>query len=499
MCRKIFNAVILTIFSLLVLIPVFATEYHDVTKDKWYYNDIMLATHEGVLVCKDQNTFEPDSYLKICEAITAVAKLHAKMKDATIQTFENELWYKPYVDYALANNIIRQGQFNNYEHNITRLDFAVLCYNITTVKQGDIKNHIENIPDLDKNAAGYTEVEALYNLGIIVGSDACGTFEPGRNLTRAEMCVALNRISHFERRVKTEFKTAESVRYENFKNRVTEENCTPRKIFVSCDTYTVGQEKLDKLQAAINRFGGICGFYLVTLDGKFSIGYNIDQKIASASTVKAPYTLYCVKQIESGNGTLNEMKAYQKKHTCGKSGTIKNSPYGTEFSLEYILNNTIHISDNVGYYMLQDRFGISGYNDFLDDIGCSRMKLTGSMKWGYVYPREVALIWNEIYNYSQTSDYGAKLFDLFVNAKFNFIKEAYISKYKKLDYQIAHKSGFNDNGRHDEAIVLRDDAPYFITITTKPKDDGSEVAYLKNTALILEGIMQDYIAHVKKQ
>ena len=72
-------------------------------------------------------------------------------------------------------------------------------------------------------------------------------------------------------------------------------------------------------------------------------------------------------------------------------------------------------------------------------------------------------------------------------------------KYSTLDYEIAHKSGFNKDGRHDEAIVLLNDIPYFITITTKPQENGGDRTYLKNTALTLEEIMKDYIACVTKE
>lgn len=284
----------------------------------------------------------------------------------------------------------------------------------------------------------------------------------------------------------------EEVRYADFRETVTSQSCKSNEIFVYGDEGAVSEENLEKLQKQIDKFGGKCGFYVVTLDGKFSIGYNIDLSLPAASTVKAPFSLYAVKQIESGNGTFEEMFEYQKKHYHEGSGVIQNYKYGTMFSLEEIVYHTINVSDNTGYYMLQDRFGISGYNDYLEEVGCSNMKLTGGLRWGYIVPRESALIWNEIYNYSKKSEYGAKLFDMFVNAEYNFVKNAYLTEYDSLDYEIAHKSGFYKDGRHDTAIVLLEDTPYFITIITKPDGHGRDKTYFNNTALILEDIMNEY-------
>ena len=499
MLKKMITLFILVLCCFSWTFSVLGAEYHDVAHDKWYYEDVMLAKRSGIVVGKDEYKFEPDSKLKIAEAIVTVSKVYSKISGEEIVHGVEDKWYTPYIRYAELNHLIKDGQFQDYELNITRLQYAMLCYNVVQKQDNALLNSIQKIPDMQNTDYGYQEVEALYNIGIMVGSDEYGTFNPYEELTRAQMTVALNRILYPERRVSKEFVTDEMVRYTSFKEVVVNQESVLNKIFVSCDNYVVASEKLDKLQAEINKFGGVCGFYMVTLDGKFSVGYNIDQRIPSASTVKAPFSLYSMKQIESGNGTLDEIVTYEKKHYSAGSGVIKNSQYGTKYSLEQVFHNTINISDNSGYYMLQDRFKISGYNEFLDSIGCSRMKLVGGIKWGYIYPREAALIWNEIYNYSKTSEYGQKLFDMFVNAKYNFIKDAYVSKYSTLDYEIAHKSGFNKDGRHDEAIVLLNDIPYFITITTKPQENGGDRTYLKNTALTLEEIMKDYIACVTKE
>lgn len=487
MLKKILAIVLGFVSFLFPNVPVATVEFNDVAKDSWYYNDVMLSLENGIVSGRTDNMFEPESKLEIGEAVVAVSKLHAKLNGRYLRYAEDKVWYK----YAVSNNLVDVNQFNDYSLCMTRLDFARLCYNIAC-KEHELLNHIRSIPDIDKKCTDYQKIETLYNLGIMLGKDEYGNFKPYEDITRAEMCVILNRILFSEKRIKKSFGDKEYERYDFFKSKVINQVCCEDLIFVSCDTYKVCKEYLDKLQAQINKFKGVCSFYLVTLDGKFSIGYNIDRPMLAASTVKAPFSLYSVKQIEEGKGNFDEVMTYEYKHRCGGSGIIQNSSFGTKYSIWNIICSTIDVSDNVGYYMLQDRFGIEEYNSFLDSINCSKMKLVNGMRWGYAYPREEALIWNELYNYSKTSKYGADLFELFINAKFNFIKESYLTNFK-VDYEIAHKSGFNEQSRHDAAIVLLDGTPYFITIMTTSMNDGSEKVYFKNTSIILKEIVEEYV------
>lgn len=458
----------------------------DTSKDAETSNEDTLSEDMSIQISEDKN-------VKVKEAIALVAKTDIELRKIQMQKKREQDVYEYYLGYAILNGIIEDTEFSSYDYDreITQIEFASMCYKIVDTADTAI-NNIEAIPNLDKQNKKYKQVEFLYKIGVVVGCDEFGTFDAETCVTGKQATEIISRIIYPEKRVKKEFITKEEIRYTNFKENVINQICDSNEIFVSDDGYTVSEENLDKLKAEIEKFDGVCGFYLVTLDGQFSIGYNIDQKISSASTVKAPYALYVVKQLESGNGTYDEIYEYKEENYRAGSGVIQHSPFGTKFTLEEILYHTINVSDNTGYYILQDRFGITGYNEFLEKIGCSRMKLTGGLRWGYVIPREAALVWNEIYSYSKTSEYGQKLFDLFINAEYNFIKQAYTDKYGSLNYEIAHKSGFNKDGRHDTAIVLLDDTPYFITITTKP--NGREKSYFKHTAIILENIMREYVS-----
>ncbi len=74
--------------------------------------------------------------------------------------------------------------------------------------------------------------------------------------------------------------------------------------------------------------------------------------------------------------------------------------FGAEYTLYELLFKNLDISDNAAYFMLQEKFPISGYNDILKELGCSNMILRGSSKFGNATARETLLLWNQIYKYS---------------------------------------------------------------------------------------------------
>jgi len=236
---------------------------------------------------------------------------------------------------------------------------------------------------------------------------------------------------------------------------------TNGQICINNSDFVLPKDISSSIYTAINdlKNSGIdAGFYLTDIDTNMTISYNGNKNFQPASTVKAGMALYAVKQIENGKYNFEDLMTYESKHYCEGSGNIQNYNVGTQFSLKDIIHETINVSDNIGYYMLLDKFGYEGYNEMISDLGCKTW-LNDYTKWGYLTPQELNLIWQEIYAYSKQSPEGEWLFNEFLNAEFNFIKECLP------EYNSAHKSGFNRHGYHDSAVVFGD-RTYVLTIMT---------------------------------
>lgn len=110
-------------------------------------------------------------------------------------------WYDMYVDYAVANGIIKKTTFGNYEKNITRTDLAGLFANALPESYFNAINDIKGIPDVKKTDKNAKELLMLYKAGVVLG-DAEGNFKPNDNIKRSEVAAIINRVALPESRVK---------------------------------------------------------------------------------------------------------------------------------------------------------------------------------------------------------------------------------------------------------------------------------------------------------
>ena len=113
-------------------------------------------------------------------------------------------WYDKYVDYATENGILSAVSFEpeDYSRNITRAELCTLFASAMPEEYFTPINDVKGIPDVkidDKNADVFL---SLYKAGILLGSDAQGSFKPDSDIKRSEVAAIINRVALAENRVK---------------------------------------------------------------------------------------------------------------------------------------------------------------------------------------------------------------------------------------------------------------------------------------------------------
>lgn len=238
------------------------------------------------------------------------------------------------------------------------------------------------------------------------------------------------------------------------------------------------------------------GFYLTDPKTNATISYNEDFTIHPASSIKAGVALCATKMIDRGEMNFDDKVVYQPKHYVEGSGIIQNEKFGKEYTIKDLIHLSINISDNVAYYMLLDAVGHDNYNAMVQDLGLS-YDLGQSYKFNYITPRDLNLIWQEIYAYKDYSEAGQYLFDELLDAKFNYYKTAFPQ------LNSAHKSGFNAKGYHDSAVVYcageNNEDPYIFTILTEPlngrESSSSDSKNFTKYAKVLMKCVNEYEAY----
>lgn len=242
-------------------------------------------------------------------------------------------------------------------------------------------------------------------------------------------------------------------------------------------------QQINELLAGYDKPIAFCAY---SLDGSRAIAYNCRENYFSACTIKAGYMLYCCLAIDQGIVDPDEIMIYEKKYEHGGSGKIKNSEYGTPYTIKELIRLSLRYSDNIAYKMLVHYFGKDGYNKMMNELGVSKLRLSSSTSissvWNYnANARDLCIIWRELYFYFASETEMAKLF------KTATTNTAYNYATKLIDEKYSHKSGdkFKPNPVYnDAAIVWKKDNPYVVA-TLNGSEGEEEDEYVVGTIVKL--------------
>jgi beta-lactamase class A len=263
-------------------------------------------------------------------------------------------------------------------------------------------------------------------------------------------------------------------------------------IYYTDTDFRMSSSDLNELTTLLNSVSYSKGFVLYDINTNAYISHNSGTYYPVASTVKAPFVLSCLQSVDRGEHTLDETMQYASKYYSGGTGVIKNTAYGTTYRLQTLMRYTITVSDNAGYYMLQDHFGYTNYNNFLASLG-NRVTIDGnSIKWGKTSAMDSMRNWTQIYNYIANDNPNSELFAGWLESTTNScIRDALGSK-----YTVANKMGWQYNTCcHDQAIVFAN-TPYILIIMTSGDAYANNQNFIKNLATKLDDIHTKYESYV---
>ncbi|MBQ4576226.1 MAG: S-layer homology domain-containing protein, partial [Firmicutes bacterium] len=187
----------------IIVVPEKELPFIDVATNAWYYNDVLVAWKDGLVNGRTETTYVPDGNITIAEAIKLASTMHQKYTAGAVTlTNGTDAWYSTYVAYAVANGIIKDGEYTDMNAIATRAQFASIFAAALPAEALAAINAVEDgkIPDVKMADSYGAAVYKLYNAGILTGNDAIGTFAPMSNIKRSEVAAIVNRMMHVENR-----------------------------------------------------------------------------------------------------------------------------------------------------------------------------------------------------------------------------------------------------------------------------------------------------------
>lgn len=211
------------------------------------------------------------------------------------------------------------------------------------------------------------------------------------------------------------------------------------------------------------------GVGLYSLDGKKGYEYNVNQRINGACTIKASFAKYVLETCQTqGIDIWNTYITFEARHdNFGSGNIILYGQHGYNYSIGYLVNQLLTVSDNVAYNMLLDRFPFSGFWRMLKSIGGQDDK----MQWGAATVAQRRNEWLDIYKFVNSGGkYAETLRQDLTNTAYAYIPQGMVANHNYM-----HKSGWTDNDYEypasgDCAII---DDKYLLIVLTQDKSIGS--------------------------
>lgn len=224
---------------------------------------------------------------------------------------------------------------------------------------------------------------------------------------------------------------------------------------------------LDAVEAQKAQYDIDIGVGIYSLDGRKGYVYNELYPISGGCTIKAVYALYVLKECQrQGIDILTYTLTYEEYMYNDGTGEIKYEDYGTQFTVEYLLDRLLNISDNTAYNVLVSAFPISGFREFLKSIKGQNL---GDTQYGDASVEQRKNEWLEIYKYTNSNEkYSEYLRNYLTNNQY-----CYLAYWMQGSHTFMNKSGWSDTLDYtcacDCAII---DNSYLLIVMTQDYNTG---------------------------
>jgi len=237
--------------------------------------------------------------------------------------------------------------------------------------------------------------------------------------------------------------------------------------------------KIQELNQFYNSNQQYFSFLYQDLYTGFTVSYNEETPIFTASTIKAPAMIYLYEQASEGKIDLNEKLVYTANFYNTGSGVLKNKNVNTEYTVEQLIEYAIHDSDNIAYAMLMNRFGRNNMLNFWQNLGTKQIYTLNTI-WGVTSAKDASIYMQELYRfYLENDNHGTKLMEMFSNAEWKMITNL------KGERNTANKGGWAGSAIHDVAIVFEEN-PYILVIMSNTGEGGYMPLFQKTNKLVGE-------------
>lgn len=226
-------------------------------------------------------------------------------------------------------------------------------------------------------------------------------------------------------------------------------------------------------------FRGEAGIVIKDLQRGWVIAINQDERLPAASIIKIPVMAACFMAQQEGRIRFEDSLELKGRYKVLGSGTLRNMPDGTKYTVEELIGKMISRSDNTATNMLVELLGFEYLNKAFHGMGLIQTNIVRKMmdfrgrrqgRENYTSALDQAIILDKFYRKDFISaDSSERCIGFLLGQRVN---DRIPSKLPH-GTRVAHKTGLEKGVCHDIGIVFTEKGDFLICVLTKHKNKTS--------------------------
>ncbi len=244
-------------------------------------------------------------------------------------------------------------------------------------------------------------------------------------------------------------------------------------IATHADARAAVPKPLLNMQQTLRSFGadapGVAAFAVRDLATGYTSGYNMNQVMPAASTIKVPIMVEVFKEMKAGAFDFNRRVELLPNDRDWGSGDICDAPVGSTFPVSTLLTQMITVSDNTAANMLIRLVGRRSINAEMADLGLHHTHLADYIRTEdysvrtdlRTTPADMVRLLSDMAKKNLIDEWSSReMIQILEHQQINTLLPASLP-----DIPIAHKTGSFDDTLNDVGIVYAAE-PYVIAVMT---------------------------------
>ena len=236
--------------------------------------------------------------------------------------------------------------------------------------------------------------------------------------------------------------------------------------------------RFSDLESLIQNSKGTFGLYIKDIDNNIEYEINSSSKFYPLSLYKVPISYIIVRDIENEDISWEDTLTYTQSDYYDQYGTIASSGFGSEYSLDKVIELMLRESDNTAFKMISNLLGEAYLNSEF-------RKMTGNKKidlfdeYSETSPIECSVLMENIFFKGWLEDENVeKILSFMYPTSYDNTLSLYFDE--ELTYY--HKVGIYESMYHDCGVVRGESKNIIVCLMSKDSTEESLNFVSKKTA-----------------